>query len=106
MRWESLQLAVGPTGADARPAAPALFGPGAVVRTFDTPQFRGMTFYEVQARSVLNQVPAASRLPFRWTVNPYRGCSHACVYCQDRLRTCGQESIYASRGTSRAPAPQ
>ncbi len=22
-----------------------------------------------------------SRMPFRWTVNPYRGCSHACSYC-------------------------
>ncbi len=40
-----------------------------------------MRFYEVHARSVLNPVPAASRMPFRWTVNPYRGCSHACVYC-------------------------
>jgi hypothetical protein len=20
-------------------------------------------------------------MPFRWTINPYRGCSHACVYC-------------------------
>jgi DNA repair photolyase len=26
-------------------------------------------------------VPGASRVPFRWTINPYRGCSHACVYC-------------------------
>ncbi|HEX2497896.1 MAG TPA: Rv2578c family radical SAM protein, partial [Actinomycetes bacterium] len=38
-------------------------------------------FHEVQARSVLNEVPGGSRLPFRWTVNPYRGCSHACRYC-------------------------
>ncbi len=30
---------------------------------------------------MLNRVPEASRLPFRWTINPYRGCSHACVYC-------------------------
>jgi DNA repair photolyase len=40
-----------------------------------------MRFYEVRARSVLNRVPAKSRMPFRWTINPYRGCSHACVYC-------------------------
>jgi DNA repair photolyase len=26
-------------------------------------------------------VPERSRMPFRWTINPYRGCSHACVYC-------------------------
>ena len=54
---------------------------GAVARTFDTPGFRGMTFYEVQAKSVVNRVPEASRMPFRWTINPYRGCQHACLYC-------------------------
>jgi DNA repair photolyase len=40
-----------------------------------------MTFYEVHARSIINQVPPASRMAFRWTINPYRGCSHACIYC-------------------------
>ena len=40
-----------------------------------------MRFYEVRARSVLNRVPSASRMPFRWTINPYRGCSHACIFC-------------------------
>jgi DNA repair photolyase len=52
-----------------------------VARTFDTPEFRGMTFFEVNARSIINRVPDASRVPFRWTINPYRGCGHACVYC-------------------------
>jgi len=56
---------------------------GAVRRTFDTPGFAGMTFYEVQAKSIINRVPAASRMPFQWTLNPYRGCGHACVYCLD-----------------------
>jgi DNA repair photolyase len=55
--------------------------PGAVVRTFDTPGFAGMTFYEIRARSIINRVPAASRMFFDWTVNPYRGCTHACSYC-------------------------
>jgi DNA repair photolyase len=64
------------------PGPPALFERGAVARTFDTPGFRGMTFFEVHARSVINRVPEASRMPFRWTINPYRGCSHACSYCQ------------------------
>ncbi|WP_018656260.1 Rv2578c family radical SAM protein [Actinomadura flavalba] len=54
---------------------------GAVARTFATPAFAGMTFYEVRARSVVNRVPDGSHVPFRWTINPYRGCSHACVYC-------------------------
>jgi len=51
------------------------------VRTFEAPEALDTRFYEVRARSALNRVPNASRLPFRWTVNPYRGCSHACVYC-------------------------
>jgi DNA repair photolyase len=53
----------------------------AVVRHFDAPEALDMRFYEVKARSVLNRVPARSQMPFRWTINPYRGCSHACVYC-------------------------
>ncbi|MBX6766236.1 MAG: Rv2578c family radical SAM protein [Actinomadura rubrobrunea] len=77
MRWDNLRL---DDGAEPGPAAP-LIERRAVARTFDTPGFRGMTFYEVQARSIINRVPAASRMPFRWTINPYRGCSHACVYC-------------------------
>jgi DNA repair photolyase len=47
----------------------------------DTPGFRGMTFYEVYAKSIINKVPPASRMPFQFTINPYRGCGHACVYC-------------------------
>ena len=70
-----------PGGGAGRGSQPALFGRDAVARTFDTPGFRGMTFFEVHARSVINRVPEASRLPFRWTINPYRGCGHACVYC-------------------------
>jgi DNA repair photolyase len=53
-----------------------------VVRSVQTPDFAGITFHEVLAKSALNHVPGASRaLPFAWTVNPYRGCSHSCVYC-------------------------
>src|SRR5215217_6108806 len=53
----------------------------AVVRHFDAPEALDTRFYEVHAKSALNRVPKASRMPFRWTVNPYRGCSHACVFC-------------------------
>jgi DNA repair photolyase len=49
-------------------------------RTFDAPGFRGIECIEVEARSVVNRVPGGS-LPFDWTINPYRGCTHACVYC-------------------------
>jgi DNA repair photolyase len=51
------------------------------VRHFDAPEAVDTRFYEVQAKSILNRVPEASQVPFRWTVNPYRGCTHACVYC-------------------------
>jgi DNA repair photolyase len=52
-----------------------------LVRSVSTPEFANMTFHEVVSKSVLNKVPAGSRMPFSWTINPYRGCSHACVYC-------------------------
>ncbi|SNQ46054.1 conserved hypothetical protein [Frankia canadensis] len=81
MRWDNLRLTEdGPPGVPGG-RAPALLARGAVARTFDTPEFAGMTFYEVHARTALNRVPPASRMAFRWTVNPYRGCSHACRYC-------------------------
>jgi DNA repair photolyase len=51
------------------------------VRSVRTPQFEGVTFHEVLCKSALNKVPNASHLPFRFTVNGYRGCSHACRYC-------------------------
>jgi DNA repair photolyase len=54
---------------------------GTVVRRFDAPEALDMRFYEIRARSVLNRVAGRSQMPFRWTINPYRGCSHACVYC-------------------------
>ena len=93
MRWDNLRLddqlvadQDAPDGgtlfpAERRDVALPLIERGAVARTFDTPGFRGMTFYEVQAKSVVNRVPEASRMPFRWTINPYRGCQHSCVYC-------------------------
>lgn len=51
------------------------------MRSVRTPEFNGLVFHEVMARSVLNRVPGGSSMPFGWTVNPYRGCSHGCTYC-------------------------
>ena len=53
----------------------------ATVRHFDAPEALDTRFYEVRAKSALNRVPEKSRMPFRWTINPYRGCTHACSYC-------------------------
>jgi DNA repair photolyase len=55
-------------------------GDGTVVRTFDAPEAMGVNFHEVRARSALNRVPGG-RYGFGWTINPYRGCAHACTFC-------------------------
>jgi DNA repair photolyase len=61
----------------------ALFAEDDVVdRHVGTGEYRGLEFLHVNAKSIINEVPAASHLPFHWTVNAYRGCSHSCVYCQ------------------------
>src|ERR1700758_489826 len=44
-------------------------------------EYRGLEFLHVNARRIINEVPASSRMPFRFTINAYRGCSHACQYC-------------------------
>ena len=77
MRWDG-QLIDAPTDDASLPGMPAL---SSLVRTVQTPEFAGITFHEVLAKSALNKVPGASQVPFGWTVNPYRGCSHACTYC-------------------------
>ncbi|GLY95494.1 intein-containing Rv2578c family radical SAM protein [Actinoplanes sp. NBRC 103695] len=102
MRWSHLSADAGSSLPDrAAPAAPPLplALPGATVRTFDTPAFRGMTFYEVRAKSMINRVPGASRVPFEWTINPYRGCSHACSYC-----LAGDTPVLLADGGTRAIA--
>ena len=54
----------------------------AVVRRFDAPEALDTRFHEVHAKSALSKVPVQARVPFSWTVNPYRGCSHSCSYCK------------------------
>lgn len=76
MRWQGQSL----TATDAQ-ALPGLEQTGGLVRSVTTPEFAGITFHEVLSRSALNRVPGPSRMPFDWTINPYRGCNHACVYC-------------------------
>ncbi len=75
MRWDNLTI-----DAEERARLPG-YRDAAVVRHFDAPEALDTRFYEVRAKSALNRVPERSRMPFRWTINPYRGCSHACVYC-------------------------
>jgi DNA repair photolyase len=100
MRWDSLRLdssdGDGTDGADPAWSAPPLIERNAVARTFDTPEFRGMTFYEVHAKSIVSEVPKSSRMMFRYTINPYRGCQHACKYCLP-----GETPILMADGTAK-----
>ncbi len=76
MRWNGQELGVEQQG-----TLPGLARLNNLVRSVQTPEFAGLTFHEVLAKSALNRVPGQSYVPFGWTINPYRGCSHACVYC-------------------------
>jgi DNA repair photolyase len=78
MRWQGQNIS-----AVDEAALPGLESMGGLVRSVTMPEFAGMTFHEVVAKSALNHVPSGSAMPFSWTVNPYRGCSHACTYCLD-----------------------
>jgi DNA repair photolyase len=78
MRWSNLG-----TDVEQRARLPG-YREDAVVRHFDAPEAISTRFYEVRAKSILNRVPEASQMPFRWTINPYRGCSHACNFCYAR----------------------
>src|SRR4051794_16596740 len=77
VRWDNLKL----DHEEEEQARLGGYRDPAVVRRFDAPEAMDIRFYEIRAKSALNRVPEASAVPFRWTVNPYRGCGDACVYC-------------------------
>ena len=77
MRWSGQEIDV--VDHDALPGMRAMSN---LVRSVTTPEFAGVTFHEVLAKSALNHVPGSSTaLPFGWTINPYRGCGHQCTFC-------------------------
>ncbi len=83
MRWSG-QAATATTD-DALPeleSTAAIARLSGLQRTVRPPEFAGLVFHEVLAKSALNTVPGGGgALPFGHTINPYRGCTHACVYC-------------------------
>ncbi len=64
---------------NAAPKLP-LFSPPPVE---DLPGIRDVEFIEMPVRAILNRCDSP-RMPFRWTINPYRGCEFGCVYCYAR----------------------
>jgi DNA repair photolyase len=61
---------------------PALFAvDDLLVPEIGTGRMSGLEFLHVTAKRILNHVPTQSRAPANWTINVYRGCSHACRYC-------------------------
>jgi DNA repair photolyase len=76
MRWDAQRLDLEETSA--LPGMPTIRG---LLRSVQVPEFPGVTLHEVRSRSALNRVPDESAMPFPWTINPYRGCLHACIYC-------------------------
>jgi DNA repair photolyase len=76
MRWDAQRLDLLEDG-----ALPGLSSIKGLLRSVQVPEFPGITLHEVRSRSALNAVPPGSPMPFQWTINPYRGCAHQCVYC-------------------------
>jgi DNA repair photolyase len=69
---------------------------------------RQVQYFQIAARSVLN--PCKANMPFRWTINPYRGCEFGCQYCYARYThefmgmedgRAFEDRIYAKADTAR-----
>src|SRR5215210_1815015 len=94
MRWDAQRLDFEEPAT--LPGMPSIRG---LLRSVQVPEFPGLTFHEVRAKSALNHVPGESAMPFPWTINPYRGCSHSCVYC-----VAGDTRILMADGSQRTIA--
>ena len=71
LRWEL---------ADAPHAQSALFDESIFEREPGRGEFRGLEFLHVRAKRIINDL-GGTPYGFRYTINAYRGCSHACIFC-------------------------
>jgi DNA repair photolyase len=79
---------------------PALFSAAELfLPELGTGRMSGLEFLHVTAKRILNHVPSGSRAPSNWTINVYRGCSHACSYC-----LAGETPILLADGRTRSIA--
>ena len=69
----TLPLSLNPLGTCGRPDPSAR-----ALRTRGDVEYR-----EIRVREILNR-SSGSRMPFEWTINPYRGCEFGCTYCYAR----------------------
>jgi DNA repair photolyase len=81
--------------ADRPQAQGALFDEPVFEREPGRGEFRGMEFLHVRAQRIINEVPGAP-FGFRYSINAYRGCSHACTYC-----LAGETPILMADGSAR-----
>jgi DNA repair photolyase len=66
------------------PAPPKLVGIARLAAQGESlKEGHNVEYFTLPARSILNRC-TAPRMPFTWTVNPYRGCEFACKYCYAR----------------------
>ncbi len=70
-------------GVDGGRAAPAVGEPKQNNHSDEKPRVVRvpLTVFTDRTQTIINRVKPTSDVPFDWTVNPYRGCEHGCIYC-------------------------